>query len=152
MKNAFVIMAYAGKSGNITISPRLSTGHHEPSYYSNATIEWLSGSGFTNGTMTANGKCSGCRSWPGGSLQTNSTSENMIFAAGPSGNINSNSLSASVKAHSTYGVFSMNMQQAAGPGGLPVLTNTTTGATEFSKSSYYSAAGPFHGESPLSLL
>jgi len=161
MKNALVIMAYAASTGNITISPRLATGHSEPSHYSNATIEWLPGSGFFNGSMTANGKCSGCRSWPGGSLQVNSTSANMIFAAGPSGSINSDSLSANIKAHATYGVFSMNMQQAAGPGGLPLLTNTTSGASQYSESSYYNAGGPAHacimafvffGFMPLNLL
>ncbi len=149
MKNALIIMAYAGKNGNITISPRLSTGHSEPSYYPNATIEWLPGSGFVNGTMTANGRCRNCRVWPGGALQVNSSSGNMIFASGPAGTIGSDSLSAGVKAHSEYGVFEMDLRRASGVGGVPVLSNssasTSVGATQEEIKTYYSAAGPAHG-------
>lgn len=42
---------------NVTLSPRLGTGHSMPNYNSAAKVELLAGSGVSNGVMTANIKC-----------------------------------------------------------------------------------------------
>lgn len=54
--NIFVI--YADASGtNVTLSPRLGTGEVMPMMDKTADVTLLSGSGITNGMMTANVMC-----------------------------------------------------------------------------------------------
>lgn len=54
--NMFLIYTDSGGS-NVTLSPRLGTGHTQPNFNSNAKVELLDGSGVSNGIMTANIKC-----------------------------------------------------------------------------------------------
>jgi Cytochrome domain of cellobiose dehydrogenase len=54
--NIFVI--YSSASGNnVTLSPRLGTGHVEPGYNGNAKVTLLEGSGISGDQMIANVKC-----------------------------------------------------------------------------------------------
>jgi len=54
--NMFIIYTSAN-GNNVTLSPRTTTGHRPPSLNSNTQAELLSGSGVSNGVMTANIKC-----------------------------------------------------------------------------------------------
>lgn len=147
MDNSFMILAYRGSTGNnVTISPRLSSGHTEPVWTSKATIEVLSGTGVSNGTIVANGRCINCRSWQGGSLDVNSSAQDMIYATGPSGNINSDSLAADTRIHNNYGVFTMNMPKATGDGGVPAIATVNSGATQLSSGSNTDWWPALHGK------
>ena len=54
-----MFMAYSDSTGkNVTLSPRLSYGHVEPSYTKNITVEVLAGTKIENGNYTVNAMCS----------------------------------------------------------------------------------------------
>lgn len=58
MSGSQIFVIYTDSTGtNITLSPRLGTGHSMPNYNSAAQVELLEGSGVSNGVMTANIKC-----------------------------------------------------------------------------------------------
>jgi hypothetical protein len=148
MDKSFMIIAYRGSNGNnITISPRLSSGHTEPVWTSKATIEVLPGTGVFNGSIVANGRCVNCRSWDGGSLDVKSTLQDMIFATGPSGDINSDSLAADTTIHNSYGTFIMNMTKATGDGGVPGISNVMSGAWQLSSGTNSDYWPALHGKS-----
>jgi len=121
MAGALILMAYGSSNGSgATLSPRTTSGHIEPSYDSSIDVEILAGSGIQGANLIVNGRCTNCRSWYGGSIDTQSTGQNMIFASGrSSGIICSDSLTADTRRHSVYGVFTMDLTKASGPGALP---------------------------------
>ena len=58
MSGANIFVIYASASGtNVTLSPRLGTGHVEPKMDTAAQVALLEGSGIANGKMTANVRC-----------------------------------------------------------------------------------------------
>jgi len=60
MSGSNMFIMYTDSSGtNVTLSPRLGTGHVEPKYNSAAQITMLEGTGVSNGVMTANFRCKG---------------------------------------------------------------------------------------------
>lgn len=132
MDDSLIFMIYADSTGkNVTISPRLSYGHVEPSYDSSISVTAQPGTGINNGNYTANIVCSNCRSWKGGSIDGNNTAAKFIFAAGPDGSLNTNSLTASIKRHASYGAFTMDLTKAVGIRGIPVpATADTTGTIQ----------------------
>ena len=78
--NMFVV--YTSADGqNVTLSPRLGTGHSMPEYNQAANVSLLAGSGVSNGVMTANVRCGSCSSWQGGSMDlTSAGSTKWIYA------------------------------------------------------------------------
>lgn len=121
MVGALIFMAYGSSNGSgATLSPRTTSGHVEPSYDSSIDVEILEGSGIQGANLIVNARCTNCRSWYDGSIDIQSTGQNMIFASGrSSGIICSDSLTADTRRHSVYGVFTMDLTKASGPGGLP---------------------------------
>ena len=58
MSGSQMFVLYTDSSGtNVTLSPRLGTGHVEPQYNSAAQVTLLDGTGVSNGKMTANFRC-----------------------------------------------------------------------------------------------
>jgi hypothetical protein len=58
MTGANMFVVYTSANGkNVTLSPRLGTGHSEPQFNSKAEVSLLDGSGVSNGKMIANIKC-----------------------------------------------------------------------------------------------
>jgi hypothetical protein len=150
MANSLMIIAYPTSNGSyVTVSPRLGTGHTEPTVAPNVTVQLLTGTGVvtqaSNNTLTVNARCINCRGWNGGSIDVNSKAQNMIFAYGPWVG-NPNSVNANLRMHETEGVFTMDMIQATGPGGVPNITAANEGATEVSITSTHDLASPIHGE------
>ena len=149
MANSLMIIAYPTSNGSyVTVSPRLGTGHTEPTVAPNVTVQLLAGSGVqtdvSNNTLTVNARCINCRSWSGGSIDVTSKAQNMIFAYGPWVG-NPNSVNADLRMHDTDGVFTMDMTKATGPGGVPEITGSNLGAAEISISSTHDLASPIHG-------
>lgn len=127
MENTLMFLAYLDSSGqNITLSPRLSYDEVEPSYTGDVKIDVLSGSEHVNGTMKVNARCTNCRSWKGGSIDPKNTAAEFIFAAGPSGDLRSDSLSANTKRHSQYGAFVMDLTKAVGEANVPDDIDTSS--------------------------
>lgn len=127
MKGALMFVIYASLDGqNVTVSPRLGTGHAMPQHTSAVTVNLLEGSGIVDSVFVVNAMCAGCRSWNDGSVDVNSTSQSMIWAVGPPMNLQSNDLSATIQQHEAYDTFSMNLEQATGVGGVPSGADATT--------------------------
>ncbi|KAF2107466.1 hypothetical protein BDV96DRAFT_653807 [Lophiotrema nucula] len=115
MSGSNIFVVYTSGSDNVTISPRLGTGHSMPNYDSAAQVTLLEGSGISNGKMVANVKCSNCDSWSGGSADFTSSSGNWIYAAHTSsGPKNSDSQSASIAQHDTQDAFNWDYANAKG--------------------------------------
>ncbi|KAI1499872.1 hypothetical protein F5X99DRAFT_388496 [Biscogniauxia marginata] len=132
MAGSLILMAYPSSTGlNVTLSPRLGYGHTEPtplSSDSDIQIQALSGTGLINETTYVfNGRCGNCRSWStkgsdnDTTLDIDSREAPMLYATGPSGETRSNDVAASVKMHSNYGTFSMDLVRATGSGSVPAI-------------------------------
>lgn len=117
-----MFIAYTSEDGNnVTVSPRLGTGHSMPSHTDAVQVELLSGSGIINNTYVVKAKCSDCRSWSGGNADVLSDNQKMLWALGRSGDIKTNALDASIQQHQSYNTFSLDFKQATGDAGVPVL-------------------------------
>lgn len=58
MSGANIFVIYTDSTGsNVTISPRIGTGHVEPDHSNAAQVTLLDGTGVADGMMTANVKC-----------------------------------------------------------------------------------------------
>ena len=122
-----MFIMYADSTGkNVTLSPRLSYGNTEPSYISSVTYTLALGSGISNSTMTAIVQCHNCTSWKGGSVDPRDTAANFLFASGPRRSFNSDSLTAGLQRHSSYGTFTMDLTKAVGPGQFPSIVTADT--------------------------
>ncbi|KAJ5041158.1 uncharacterized protein L3040_005709 [Drepanopeziza brunnea f. sp. 'multigermtubi'] len=146
MKNSLIFMAYADSTGkNITLSPRLSYDHVEPSHTKNISISVLGGTKIENGNYTVNAMCSNCRSWKRGSINPAETATKFIYATGPGGSLKSNSLTADIKRHDLYGTFTMDLTKAVGVAGVPVITFANSiGTTQTSDESDNDFGPPAH--------
>jgi hypothetical protein len=126
MKGALIFVAYTSADGkNVTLSPRIATGHSMPRHTDDVKVEVLAGSGIVGEIMIVNAKCTGCREWDGGSASVTSTSQSMIWALGPDDDLVSDDVSASIKQHDVYSIFNLDLQKATGQGGVPVASNDT---------------------------
>lgn len=114
MAGANMFILYQNAAGtNVTISPRLGTGHMPPSVH-NVQLELLEGSGIANGTMTANVRCSGCHSWEGGNMDFSTTSAVWIYASKTGTPIQSDAIDADISFHDDHGGFSWDLASAKG--------------------------------------
>ncbi|KAL8950057.1 MAG: hypothetical protein Q9222_003880 [Ikaeria aurantiellina] len=155
MKDAFMLVAYTNKDGkstilhsatvwctrlmldlDITLSPRVGTGHVEPSYYKNNTmsLELKDGTGIKDGRYVINAVCHNCKGWNSGNIDFNSTSQPMIYAVGADGLfLNSDAKDAGLRRHDFYGSFTIDLQAASGdpllfpPSDLSNANATATG-------------------------
>jgi hypothetical protein len=117
MKNSLMFVAYSDKTGkNVTLSPRISHGNVEPEHTSDVKVTYLPGTGIFDNITTVNAKCSNCRQWKGGSIDPKQTEANFIWANAGVGNLKSNSVTANLKRHGSYGKFKMDLTTAVGPG------------------------------------
>lgn len=127
MSGALIFVAYANEAGNgLTVSPRLGTGNTMPQHTDDIKFVDM-GSEIADGDFVVKGMCQNCRSWDGGSLDTRSSNQAMIWGTGPAGSLSSDDLNARISVHQAKGLFSINMNGATGEPGLPQfqLSNTT---------------------------
>lgn len=140
MTGSNIFVVYTSNGGkNVTLSPRLGTGHVEPQFNSKAEVSLLDGSGISNGKMIANVKCSNCQSWSGGSMDFTSSSGKWIHAFQSSGGaLNSDDTSATISQHGNgdASAFSWDFTNAKGGNSVNPFTavsasgsGTVAGAT-----------------------
>ncbi|RMZ78345.1 hypothetical protein DV738_g3863, partial [Chaetothyriales sp. CBS 135597] len=135
MNDALMFVVYASADGqSVTVSPRLGNSHNQPQYTDNVTVTLFGGSGITNGVFNVNAMCTGCRSWSGGSLDVTSTSADMIWALGPARILASSDVDANIVQHQVYGNIQMNLVEATGLGGVPIVGTGTNGSSSNSGS------------------
>lgn len=101
---------------DITLSPRLSTAHTEPSFSPETSLTLLNGTGVYDGTYIARAICHACRVWPSGFLDPASRSAPMLFAFGPGTALQSDDPAAPLRRHVRYGTFAMDLVAATGAG------------------------------------
>ena len=145
MANSLIFVVYTSEDGkNVTVSPRLGTGHFMPQHTSDVTVSLFAGSGVANDLYTVNGMCNGCHSWQNGFLETTSTSAPMLWAIGPAGRLASDDLDATIEQHQIEGTFALDLLKANGIGGVPVAGSTSSGSTETSDDSGTSTMVKIH--------
>lgn len=139
MKDSFMLIAYPSKDGNsrfdltlttiylttfaeLTLSPRLGSGHVEPSHYNNNTMSIdLRQSEIQDGRYLAVGVCHNCKGWRSGSIDFDSMTQPMIYAVGPDDiNLNSDAQDAGLRRHTCWGSFTIDLRAARGdPAAFP---------------------------------
>lgn len=123
MKDSFMILAYPSADGlNTTISTRLGTGRSEPVWTPDYEIHKVYNDTYApnantvtdegTGVIISHALCLNCSRWATGFLDFESTAQPMIFALGPKTPFRSDSVSASLPRHGTYGKFTVDMTKA----------------------------------------
>ncbi|KAF2210902.1 hypothetical protein CERZMDRAFT_113053 [Cercospora zeae-maydis SCOH1-5] len=115
MSGSNIFVMYTSSNGeNVTVSPRLGTGHVEPQHDTNAQIEVLEGSGVSDGMMVANVKCSNCNEWQGGSMDFTAQSANWIYASRTGDSLDSDDVTEDIQQHNRYSPFQWQLSEAQG--------------------------------------
>ena len=137
MSGSQIFVIYTNSGGNnVTLSPRLGSGHVMPTYNSNAQAFLLDGSGVSNGQMTANIKCSSCSSWSGGSMDLTGSKFGFIFAALSGNQLKSDSPSATIQQHGNIrGTISFDASAKGGSDVNPFSSSNGTSTTNSGKPS-----------------
>ncbi|RDL35890.1 Uncharacterized protein BP5553_06502 [Venustampulla echinocandica] len=125
MAGSLMMIIYGSPDAQgITISPRIATGHTEPTFTTDVQVEVLDGTSIQNNLYVLNALCHGCRSWKGGSLNLNTTVQPFMYAFGPNIIASSDSPTLGLRRHYSFGHFTMDMIQATGPGSVPPAAST----------------------------
>lgn len=112
MAGANMFVVYARDSTNVTVSPRSAVAHNMPTYNSNTQITVLEGSGIaSDGTMVANIRCDDC---VGSIMSATSSSTSWIYGYKTGSALNTADVSTSIKQHSAYGSFSLDLTRGTG--------------------------------------
>jgi len=136
-----MLIVYAADSSNVTVSPRLGTGHVEPQFNSDASIFVLEGTGIgSDGSLVANIRCDTCLSWSGGSMDPTSTSSSWIYAYKSGSAIDSTSSSADISQHDGTGQFNLNLVQGTGGSSSNPFVASSDGSSSAAPSATGSAA------------
>lgn len=145
MSGSRIFVMYTSANGkNVTVSPRLSSGHSEPKYDSSTQITMLENTGVSGNTMTAYFKVSNAGTWNGGSMDFKSSSAQWIHAALAGSSLNTDDLSADISQHANnYGSFTWDFSQAKG--GSSANPFTAAGATTSSSNSCPTSSGSGSG-------
>jgi hypothetical protein len=115
MSGANMFIVYSADSSNVTVSPRLGTGHVEPQLNSDASIFVLQGTGIaSDGSLVANVRCDSCLSWSGGSMDATSTSSNWIYAYKNGAALDTTSTDASISEHDGTGTLKLDLTPGVG--------------------------------------
>ncbi|KAF2120398.1 hypothetical protein BDV96DRAFT_628842 [Lophiotrema nucula] len=123
MDGAHFFIMYTSASGtNVTVSPRLTSGHHLPSFDTNTQITLLEGTGVRGGIMTANVKCSNCNSWSGGSMDLAAQSTDWIWARATGASLESDDISAQLSRHDLHGTVTFGAAAHGGSDANPFVS------------------------------
>lgn len=121
MKESLMLIAYPSSNGiDLTISPRIATGHSEPEFQEDIVIEKIFTDAYApaankveHGIMIAHAVCRNCTNWRTGALDLESKRQPFIYALGAdpgkSTPLESDDVAASLRRHSFYGHFEGDM-------------------------------------------
>ncbi|KAL9092991.1 MAG: hypothetical protein Q9165_004129 [Trypethelium subeluteriae] len=142
MAGSSIFVVYTSSDGkNVTLSPRAGVGHVEPEFSSGPQVTLLNGSGVSNGSMTANIKCSNCDSWSGGTMDFTSNSGTWIWAVRSGPALNSDLTDQSILQHSEEGSFAFDFTKARGGNDVNPFTNASATIAPGSSSGGSGASG-----------
>ncbi|KAK2765175.1 hypothetical protein FQN54_008874 [Arachnomyces sp. PD_36] len=115
MEGANMFVMYASSPTNVTLSPRLGTGHSMPDFNPDTQVALIEGSGIENGVMTAIFRCDNCLSWSGGGMDPKDPASQWIWAGSRGEPMNSADLEAPISFHGdSMGGFTFDLTQATG--------------------------------------
>lgn len=114
MEGANIFVVYASSPSNVTVSPRLGTGHSMPHFTPDTKVSVLEGSGIEDDVMTANFRCDNCLSWSGGSMDPTDSASSWIWAYKRGEPLDSDSTSESISFHDSMGGFTFDLTKATG--------------------------------------
>lgn len=114
MRDSHMFVVYASSPSNVTLSPRLGTGHLMPRFTSDTEVSLLEGTGIEDGVMTANFRCDNCLSWSGGTMDPTDDSSSWIWAAMRGEPLNSDDVEERISHHDIKGAFSFDLTEATG--------------------------------------
>ena len=115
MSGSNMFIVYSKDSTNVTISPRLGTGHSMPQHDGSAQVTLLEGSGIaSDGSMVANVRCDNCDSWSGGSMSFTDSSSSWIYASRSGDALDTDDVSASISQHNNDKTFSLDLSSGTG--------------------------------------
>lgn len=145
----FFIVYTSADGQNVTVSPRLGTGHDEPHSGNAANVTRLSGSGVQNGSMIANIRCSNCETWNGGSMDFSGSSAGWMMASKEGSSLDTDDIDADISQHTFNHDFSWDFTTAKGGSDAnPFLSyNATADQTSSSTSSSGNSTGEDGGTS-----
>ncbi|EOA85284.1 uncharacterized protein SETTUDRAFT_20797 [Exserohilum turcica Et28A] len=125
MRGSVMLIVYKNETGGITLSPRLAPGEIQPSYSSTIDCKLLAGgisqqpsqsttssSTSASSIFSADVHCTNLRSLgrDSGKISFTDSNQPFIYALGPdSAPLTSNSVSANIQQHDSYGTFSLDM-------------------------------------------
>lgn len=144
----FVVYRSQNNEGKPIVSTRIGFGHAMPQYTDDVNVTLMAGSTVSSERFSVNFQCTDCRSWSGGSIHTTSTNQDFFFALGPNESLESNDENAQIKKHDMIPItFSLNLEDANGQGGIPVIGSSSD---HEEKSSHFGLNGlypllAFHG-------
>lgn len=144
MSGANMIIIYADGNNNVTVSPRLGTGHVMPQENSDAQISVLEGSGVqSDGSLVANVRCDSCLSWSGGSMDPTDSSSSWIWAYNGGSALDTTSTSATIRQHNSDGAFTLDLTQGTGGSSAnPFASQSDESSPSSSPSGSPSSSGP----------
>ncbi|KAJ4384949.1 hypothetical protein N0V86_000554 [Didymella sp. IMI 355093] len=139
MTNSDMFIMYTDGNGNVTLSPRYSTGESQPQYDADLDVELLSGSGVANGVMTANFRCGNCSRSDG--VHFGGQSGQWIHARRSGAAMNSVDAQSSFQQHDDHGGFTWLYSNATGGASAnPFAVSDTVISTTAASSSSGSTA------------
>ncbi|KAK0268300.1 hypothetical protein LTR35_015594 [Friedmanniomyces endolithicus] len=130
------LMHSSADGKNVTLSPRMASGHVMPTHNDAAAFTLLEGSGIANGKMTANVQCKNCTNWSSGKMSLQDSGSQWVYAHLAGSPINSDDLNVAISQHDGQGGFQWDLLQATGgPDANPFLgvSNTTPSSSGASK-------------------
>ena len=144
MAGAQMFVVYTSSDGtNVTVSPRLGTGHVMPEFNSAADISVLEGSGVSDGVMTANVRCGSCGSWDGGSMDFSSSSSSWIYGYLSGSPLDSDSQEESISQHGGASSFTWDLSVArSSTDGNPFISGSGAGNSSPTESSATGTGSP----------
>ncbi|KAF3908100.1 hypothetical protein ABW21_db0207005 [Orbilia brochopaga] len=112
MVGAHIYVIYADGKGNVTVSPRLGTGHVEPQFNPDAKVTLLAGSGVVNNQIIANVRCDNCLQ--AANVKATDAKSTWLFAVKNGPALNSANVEAEISQHDNNGLFTFDLTQATG--------------------------------------
>ncbi len=116
MSGANMFVVYSSGDGNVTVSPRLGTGHTMPRFNGNAQVSLLEGSAVqSDGSLMAVVRCGSCLTWgDGNTMSVTDSSSSWIYAYKSGDAMDTTDTSASISIHDDYSVFNLDLTQGTG--------------------------------------
>ncbi|KAK5101955.1 hypothetical protein LTS08_004414 [Lithohypha guttulata] len=120
----FIIYRSENSTRNVTVSPRIGSGHSPPKFTADVGVNALELSGVDEkNRFVVNMQCTNCRQWDGGSVKiTNGTkvAQPVFYALGPDVELESDDESAAIRQHEREPEM-LDLFLVPGAAGVPII-------------------------------